>query len=117
MVKRRKYVFTPARRRALRKARVVSARTRHAHKKSVLAAHKQSTVRKVGAGVLAAGTTVGGIFVAYHAENYIAHPWKIPQHAKIAGSAISDAAKAVVNSGVVRRARVAAIKRARLKGL
>lgn len=97
MVRRKgKYVFTPARRAALRKARKISAMKRRSAPNRATS-HKSSKLKSFGRGALAVGGAVAGTYIAYHTEDLIVHPQKIVSHGKAVGRFVNGANKAFRN--------------------
>lgn len=72
--------MTPARRAALRKAQLASARKRRG-----IGAKAKGFARGAGA----VGATVGSVFVAYHTQEYIAKPNKLVRHTRKASSSVA----------------------------
>ena len=94
-----KYVFTPARRTALRKARKISAMKRRSapSRTTSTTGRKSSKLKSFGRGALAVGGAVAGTYIAYHTEDLIVHPQKIVSHGRAVGRFVSGANKAFRN--------------------
>ena len=95
-IRKMKYVFTPARRQALRKARSVSAANRHRNAK----AHpkKNNRIKSFGKGALYVGGAIAATAAAYHTERYIVHPSEFGRDAKAFGRFAGNTIKGIMGA-------------------